>query len=83
MDFSVNTGSQIIYVVTANGYKQPFGSEIYLVGVFDNREDANRCVTQTALGAIITEVELNKPYPLKEDAWGDYGNELFLGGYCE
>ena len=83
MDFNVDTNSQIVYTVTADGWRNGYGAEIYLLGVFDNRADADACATQCGVGAFITKVELNKSYPLKEDAWGDSGNELYLGGYCE
>ncbi len=72
-----------VFVVTNDGYNQKNGAEIYLLGVFDNRAAALDCATQYGVGAYITEVELNKSYPLKPDAWGDNKNELYLGGYCE
>ena len=83
MDFNVDKNSQIVYVVTADGYGGQYGAEIYLLGVFNNRADADVCATQRGIGADITEVELNKSYPLKPEAWGDNKNENYLGGYCE
>ena len=67
-----------MYVVTDDGWNAGWGSSIYLIGVFDNLEDA-----QKANGKI-TEVELNKTYPLKEtDFMGKCVNENYLGGYVE
>jgi len=72
-----------VSVVTADGWNSGYGCRIYLLGVFTNHKDADRCATQFAPEASITEVEINKAYPLKPDIDGDNENELYLGGYCE
>jgi hypothetical protein len=81
-DNSVNAEATV-FVVTADGWNGGYGCEIYLLGVFTNREDADRCATQFAPETSITEVEINKAYPLKPDEDGDNKNELYLGGYLE
>ncbi len=73
-----------LYVKTADGYMQGYGSEIYLVGVYDSRDKAE----QDGQFGSITEITLNKTYPLTkhvDDVLGyeSYENENFLGGYTE
>lgn len=82
-----------VFVVTADGYTadgtsiMDYGSKVYLVGVFDNFEDA-RIAAINCGGAMpeITIIEQNRAYPLK---WRDednrsFGkeNSYFLGGGC-
>lgn len=70
-----------LYVVTEDGYKRAYGSEIYLIGVFDKRpkiDDPN---------VKITEVKLNKEYPLHPSKYfwsnNNLENDKYLGGYYE
>ena len=76
-----------VFVVTANGYFLNCGSEIYLIGVFDNYEDARTASLHCGADASITIIELNQAFPLKraDEASRDYekSNDYFLGGYCE
>ena len=85
MDFNVNTGSRIVYVVTADGYNQAYGSEIYLIGVYSSRVDAESVQNQYNKNvAKVTAVILDQDYPLVfEDMNGTYTNENYLGGYFE
>ena len=82
MDFNVDTNSQLVYTVTANGWRNGYGAEIYLLGVFDNLSDAEFCA-KCVIEAKITAVGINKMFPLIKDEWGDLANENYLGGYCE
>lgn len=70
-----------VYVVTSNGYKSEYGVRIYLVGVFDNEQDAKEAKAQN--GGRITEVILNTVYPLAAvESWLN-ANPHYLGGYIE
>ena len=86
MGFNVDTNSQVVYVVTADGY-DGYGAEIYLIGVYNNLEIAERCQKQCGSRAQITTVVLNQDYPLVlsgDILFSDnYRNENYLGGYCE
>lgn len=78
-----------VFVVTADGYFDSYGSEVYLIGVFDNYEDAKTTADNCGgvLGCtIITEIEFNQAFPLKSKKIpfdGEKSNDYFLGGYCE
>lgn len=77
-----------LYVVTADGWLSGYGVEIYLIGVFDDREQAESALANVAakggLGKI-KEVYLNNEHPLKISGGyrTDLSNDLYLGGYCE
>lgn len=85
MDFNVDTGSQIVYVVTADGYNQLYGSEIYLIGAYSSRVDAESVQSRyNKNGAKVTAVILDQEYPLIfKNKIGIYANENYLGGYIE
>lgn len=70
-----------VYVITDDGYEENYGSEIYLMGVFSDIEKAKRRVRK--YGGKITEIEVDKIYPLKEVEFGNKANEYYLGGYYE
>ena len=77
-----------VFVVTANGYFLNCGSEIYLIGVFDNYEDAKTASLNCGgISTMITAIEPNQAFPLKraDEVSRDYekSNDYFLGGYCE
>lgn len=76
-----------VYVVTADGYCDGYGSEIYLIGVFKDEETANAMVDKYPdLEISIAEVEFGKEYPLvaNHHGWGDtYKNNKYIGGYVE
>ena len=78
-----------LYVVTCDGLQDGYGAYIYLVGVFDNRKDAENARDAAAKISndefpIITEVDLNKEYPLAMNSnFSEASNENFLGGYME
>ena len=76
----------MLYVVTEDGYRHPWGSKIYLVGVYDDKETAESVVKniEKNLGyGRITEIALNSTHMLKYDDFGDMRNDLYLGGYAE
>lgn len=76
-----------VFVVTADGYSLNCGAEIYLIGVFDNYEDAKTASLHCGADASsITIIELNQAFPLKrgdEVSRFEKSNDYFLGGYCE
>lgn len=78
----------MVYVVTSDGYFEPYGTEKYLLGVFDNKEDAIKCKESSRdTFAKIFEVELNKSYPLiyapEYEGQERYENDFYIGGYVE
>lgn len=83
-----------VFVVTADGYTADgknlmrYGSQIYLVGVFDNYDDAKTAALNCGgANTVITIVEPNKAFPLKyEDEEVHHlgkNNQYFLGGHVE
>ena len=76
-----------LYVLTVDGYTERYGSQVFLVGVFDSMEKAKEA--QDSLDdeirqyASIDEVLLNENVPLTKDEWGNFINIHYLGGYCE
>lgn len=74
-----------LYVVTADGWTSGWGTEIYLVGVYDSKEKALKVIEENeSLYCKMSVVELNKTYKMKkDDSWGNYTNKLYLGGYYE
>lgn len=70
-----------VYVVTQDGYLQGYGSEIYLVGVFTEKKKAEKAASAEL--AYITEIQLDKAFPLVKSKWGGVGNDYYLGGYFE
>lgn len=73
-----------VYVVTENGWMDSFthGELIYLVGVFTDKDTAKKAAEER--DAEITEIELNKVFPLKgnKDKLCNE-NQYLLGGYVE
>ena len=76
-----------LYVLTVDGYTEGYGSQVFLVGVFDSLEKAeeaqNSLDDEICQAASIDEVLLNENVPLTKDEWGDFHNIHYLGGYCE
>lgn len=71
-----------LYAVTADGIKHSYGSSIYLIGVYDTKEKAQKvCDENKDWKADITEITVNETCPLTKDQYGDYSNGYFLGGY--
>ena len=61
-----------MYLVTIDGYDEPYGSEIFAIGIFDNYTKAIN-IAQRVKGQV-TELIVNKEYPR---------NDNYLGGYYE
>ena len=82
---------KVVYVVTADGYNEGYGSELYLIGVFDSEEEAiiAKCNLPFDVRGRMTSITLNKTNDLKKyehdpfDREHSYHNELYLGGYIE
>lgn len=72
------------YVLTADGWTQGYGSEIYLMGVFFDKETAEKKAEEQDIHVSITEIEVNKIFPLKtNDLFEEKTNAYYLGGYVE
>ncbi len=71
------------YVVTANGWRSSYGAEIYLIGVYYNKELAKKIAEKNE--GSVTEIETNKEFPLEKGGgdWGNMGNQHYLGDYYE
>ena len=77
-----------VYVVIEEGYHCDYGSYPYLIGVFDNKEDAekikNNAVDPETYPRNIIEIEKNAEFSLKNGYFSDeYENDYPLGGYAE
>ena len=72
-----------VYVISKDGWNCYYGSEIYLLGVFFDKETAEKEASK--YDAQITEIEPNKAFPLKfdEDNPECDSNDYYLGGYAE
>ena len=74
---------QNVYVVTKDGCTNYYGAEIFLLGVFFDKNTAKKVATEN--GAYVTEIEPNKVFPLisEKHTWQGGYNDYHLGGYCE
>ncbi len=71
-----------VFVVTDDGYEHGWGAEIYLIGVFTDKDKAEKALKKTHRGKI-KEIPMDKAFPLKKDTFDDYHNGFYLGGYAE
>ena len=71
------------YVLTADGWTHGYGSELYLMGVFFDKETAEKKAEEQDVHVSITEIEANKVFPLKTNAFFEETNAYYLGGYIE
>ena len=70
------------YVLTQDGYTAGWGSELYLLGVFDDKETAERIAKEHK--CTVTEIEANRFFPLSETPFPEQkANDYYLGGYTE
>lgn len=75
-----------VYGVIANGYHNGYGAELYLVGIFSNKKQADEVKEKYADDCFTTEVEveLNKEYPMIFiDEYYGHSNDNYIGGYIE
>lgn len=77
-----------VYVVIEEGYHLGYGSNLYLIGVFDNKEDAekikNNAIDPENYPRRIIEINKNTEFPLSRGYFEDeYENDYPLGGYVE
>jgi hypothetical protein len=80
--------SRNVYVVTANGWREGYGANIYLMGVFTSRKKAQEAAHELPYSTQINGVPIDKAFPLKRDYDNcleddNYSNQYYLGGYCE
>ena len=80
--------SDIVYLLTYDGYKWGYGSEIFCAGIFTTKEDAEKALAEIekndeSLCPTIDEIKVDmfyKPkYADRQCAYNKHG----LGGYCE
>ena len=81
--------SRELYTVFADGHRNCYGAALYLVGVFTDKEEANRVAykitSEKHLYTAVLPVKENTEYKLTKnmDLDEDYANENYLGGYSE
>ena len=74
-----------VYVVIENGWYTGYGHYPYLIGVFDNKEEAEKIAKNSFnkdFPRYIIEIEKNKEFPLDGDEY-EASNEYSLGGFAE
>ena len=72
-----------VYVLTQDGWTEGYGSEIYLIGVYLDKELAERYVSEH-FNVTLTIIEPNKAFPLRYGQQGrNMENDYHLGGYIE
>ncbi len=81
MDENFPNSPAKVYVVTQDGFLDGYGTEIYLVGVFTEKKKAEKAAS--AERTSITEIQLDKAFPLEESICGGLENDFYLGGYNE
>lgn len=81
--------SKKVYVVVQDGYPDAYGVNMYLIGVFDCKEDAvmaGECSNNPNYRRVI-EIEKNREFPLMPTFLGhkifNYKNDYHIGGYAE
>jgi len=77
-----------LYLVTFNGYRDMWGAEIYLGGIFDSRDKADEYIRSqkdlTKVYPKITVIPVNRGYECKCSEDGFFiSTDIFLGGYVE
>ena len=85
-----------VYVMTADGWCEEYGAQIYLIGVFNSLEaakeheekiikDFNGRPNDVPYMVRITKAVLNNPIDLTKnnEEWDYYSNNYYLGGYIE
>lgn len=80
--------SDIVYLLTYDGYKWSYGSEIFCAGIFTTKEDAEKALTEIVknderLCPTIDEIKVDMFYKPKYTDIECAYNEYDLGGYCE
>ena len=80
----------MLYVVSYDGYLGGYGSELYLLGVFDNPDEAiavkeafDLKYDEYGLEANIDEIEPNQIYDVKVKRGLVAETSIYLGGYTE
>lgn len=72
-----------VYVLTTDGWTHGYGSAIYLIGVFFDKETAEKKAKEQNIHVSVTEIEANKMFPLKTNYFQTKTNDYYLGGYVE
>lgn len=77
---------KILYLVTFDGHRDQYGSEIYLGGIFDSEDKAKDYANKMGglCGDInITLVTINREYPAEKITSWQSASDIYLGGYVE
>ena len=77
-----------VYVVTMDGWKGGWGTEIYLVGVYDSRDLAESVVNELetkGVEATWSEATINRTRKIEQHTWEreSFQTDAYLGGYVE
>ena len=74
---------ETIYLVTFDGYRGMWGAEIYALGAYRTKEEAEQARDNNG-GGNITELKIGETLEVKynEDEFYE-GTECYLGGYIE
>ena len=76
-----------VYLVTFDGYNNYDGSEIYLLGIYSNREVADKAADKFKEEFIpnvqVREVILDHTYSVETGRWIGFSSQIYLGGYIE
>ncbi len=79
--------SNILYLVTFNGYCGSYGSVIYCGGIFDTKEKAEEYIRNDANlsegRCLISELHLNVGLKTSDMGFETIGTDIYLGGYFE
>ena len=80
----------LLYVVSFEGLLEGYGAEYYLLGIFDDSDEAilakeifDRDHEQFGITAEIEEVVLNQEYDVRVDKGKAVTTPIFIGGYTE
>ncbi len=73
-----------IYLVTFDGFRGLWGAEIYALGAYRTKEEAEQARDNNGAYGAITELEIGETLEVQYDK-GDlcYFSECYLGGYEE
>lgn len=79
--------SDVLYLVTFDGYYGGYGSEIYCGGIFDTKEKAEEYIRNDANLSedkwLISELHINVGLKTTDMGFETIGTDIYLGGYCE
>lgn len=78
--------NKILYLVVFDGYRDRYGSKIYLGGIFDSMDKAKDYrlkIENSCDGVEIVPVTINHEHPIKKESGWETMSDVYLGGYAE